>query len=50
MWFETWYYYMFLSFVKEEPIHEPQLLVIVGGVGLLVNVIGLVLLYGRNII
>lgn len=31
--------------IEEEPIHEPQLLVIVGAIGLLVNVIGLLLLY-----
>lgn len=32
-------------FIEEEPIHEPKLLVVVGAIGLLVNVIGLLLLY-----
>lgn len=32
-------------FIEEETIHEPELLVIVGALGLLVNVIGLCLLY-----
>ncbi|XP_032310366.1 zinc transporter 1 [Drosophila ananassae] len=32
-------------FIEEEPIHQPELLVIVGALGLLVNVIGLCLLY-----
>lgn len=34
-------------FIEEEEIHEPKLLVIVGCLGLLVNVIGLCLLYGE---
>lgn len=33
-------------FIEEETIHEPKLLVIVGALGLLVNLIGLGLLYG----
>ncbi|ALC44924.1 ZnT63C [Drosophila busckii] len=32
-------------FIEEEPIHEPKLLVVVGVLGLLVNIIGLCLLY-----
>lgn len=32
-------------FIEEESIHEPKLLLIVGSIGLLVNVIGLLLLY-----
>ncbi|XP_058975628.1 proton-coupled zinc antiporter SLC30A1 isoform X1 [Musca domestica] len=32
-------------FIEEETIHEPKLLVVVGALGLLVNVIGLCLLY-----
>ncbi|KAH8300529.1 hypothetical protein KR018_011836 [Drosophila ironensis] len=32
-------------FIEEEPIHQPELLVIVGALGLLVNLIGLCLLY-----
>lgn len=35
-------------FIEEEPIHEPKLLLIVGCLGLLVNLIGLLLLYGKN--
>ena len=34
-------------FIEMEPIHEPKLLVIVGVIGLLVNVVGLVLLFGE---
>ncbi|XP_055322656.1 uncharacterized protein LOC129578328 [Sitodiplosis mosellana] len=32
-------------FIEEEPIHKPELLLFVGCIGLLVNLIGLVLLY-----
>lgn len=32
-------------FIEEEPIHEPKLVVVVGVIGLLVNVVGLLLLY-----
>uniref|UniRef100_A0A1A9X0I4 Cation efflux protein cytoplasmic domain-containing protein n=1 Tax=Glossina brevipalpis TaxID=37001 RepID=A0A1A9X0I4_9MUSC len=35
----------FKRFIEEETIHEPELLVIVGSLGLVVNVIGLCLLY-----
>lgn len=35
-------------FIEEEHIHEPQLLVVVGVIGLLVNVIGLFLLYDHG--
>lgn len=35
-------------FIEMEPIHEPKLLVIVGVIGLLINVVGLVLLYGEK--
>lgn len=35
-------------FIEMEPIHEPKLLVIVGVIGLLINVVGLVLLYGKS--
>lgn len=35
-------------FIEEEQIHEPKLLLIVGCIGLLVNVIGLLLLYGES--
>lgn len=34
-------------FIEVEKIHDAQLLVIVGGVGLLVNVIGLFLFHGK---
>lgn len=34
-------------FIEMEPIHEPKLLVIVGVIGLLINVVGLVLLFGK---
>lgn len=34
-------------FIEEEPIHKPELLLIVGCIGLLVNLVGLVLLYGK---
>lgn len=34
-------------FVEEEPIHNPKLLVLVGGIGLLVNLIGLFVLFGE---
>lgn len=34
-------------FIEEEHIHEPKLLVVVGVIGLFVNFIGLVLLYGE---
>lgn len=33
-------------FIEQEPIHQPELLLIVGILGLLVNMIGLCLLYG----
>lgn len=36
-------------FIEEEQIHKPELLLFVGIIGLLVNLIGLVLLYGKNI-
>jgi len=39
---------IYYRFIEEEPIHEPELLVIVGALGLLVNVIGLCLLYGKT--
>lgn len=35
-------------FIEEEHIHEPKLLVIVGVIGLIVNIVGLALLYGKN--
>lgn len=35
-------------FIEKEDIHDPQLLVIVGTLGLLVNVIGLFLFHGRS--
>lgn len=35
-------------FIEKEEIHNPQLLLIVGVIGLLVNVIGLFLLYGKE--
>lgn len=35
-------------FIKQDEIHEPELLVIVGSIGLLVNVIGLCLLYDHG--
>lgn len=35
-------------FIEMEPIHEPRLLVVVGVIGLLINVVGLVLLYGES--
>jgi len=41
-------YLICFRFIEEEPIHEPELLVIVGALGLLVNVIGLCLLYGKT--
>lgn len=34
-------------FIEVEEIHDPQLLVIVGGLGLVVNVIGLFLFHGE---
>lgn len=34
-------------FIEEEQIHEPKLLVIVGVIGLLVNIVGLLLLFGN---
>lgn len=36
----------FKRFIEMEPIHEPQLIVAVGAVGLLVNIIGLFLFHG----
>lgn len=33
-------------FIEKEPIHKPELLLIVGILGLLVNLVGLCLLYG----
>ena len=36
----------FKRFIEQEEIHEPQLLVIVGVIGLIVNVIGLFLFHG----
>lgn len=35
-------------FIEKEPIHEPKLLVVVGVIGLLINVVGLVLLFGKS--
>lgn len=40
-------YNVFFRFIEEETIHEPELLVTVGAIGLLVNIIGLCLLYGK---
>lgn len=37
-------------FIEVETIHDPQLLVIVGGLGLLVNLIGLCLFHGEYVI
>lgn len=34
-------------FIEVERIHDPELLVVVGGIGLLVNVIGLFLFHGK---
>lgn len=45
-YFLNFYFYFTNRFIEEEQIHEPKLLVIVGALGLLVNVIGLCLLYG----
>lgn len=36
-------------FIEIEPIHDPQLLVIVGVIGLVINLIGLALFHGENI-
>lgn len=36
-------------FIEIEPIHEPKLLVIVGAIGLLVNVIGLLLFHSKQL-
>lgn len=43
------FFYLFRRFIEEEQIHEPKLLLVVGCLGLLVNLIGLVLLFGKNI-
>lgn len=37
-----------VRFIEEEAIQKPKLLVIVGCIGLLVNIIGLVLLHGKS--
>lgn len=37
----------FKRFIEIEQIHEPQLIVIVGAVGLIVNIIGLCLFHGN---
>lgn len=43
------FHFMFVyRFIEEEEIHEPKLLLVVGCIGLLVNVIGLLLLYGES--
>lgn len=34
-------------FIEKEEIHNPQLLLVVGVIGLIVNIVGLVLLYGK---
>lgn len=39
--------YFIFRFIEEETIHEPELLVTVGVLGLVVNGIGLCLLYGK---
>lgn len=36
-------------FIEMETIHDPQLLVVVGGIGLLVNLVGLLLFHGKSI-
>jgi len=46
--FNVTIFLIYYRFIEEEPIHEPELLVIVGALGLLVNVIGLCLLYGKT--
>lgn len=35
-------------FIETEEIHNPQLLLVVGVIGLIVNLVGLVLLYGES--
>lgn len=36
-------------FIEVEIVHDPQLLVVVGGIGLLVNLVGLLLFHGKII-
>lgn len=38
-----------LRFIEIEEIHDPQLILVVGCVGLLVNIIGLFLFHGKQI-
>lgn len=43
------FFLLFCRFVEKEEIERPELLLVVGCIGLLVNLVGLVLLYGKNI-
>lgn len=44
----TFIFFYHSRFIEEEEIHRPGLLLVVGSIGLLVNLIGLVLLYGKE--
>lgn len=46
IWMILFAFNFHFRFVEEEKIHKPELLLFVGVIGLLVNLIGLVLLYG----
>jgi len=39
----------FKRLVEPEGLHDPDLILIVGGIGLLINVIGMFLFHGENI-
>lgn len=40
-------FYLVFRFIEVEEIHEPRLIIIVGTLGLLVNVVGLFLFHGE---